>query len=411
MTEYTLHYFGVNGRATLPRAILSHFKASWTDHKVDYFTEWQGMKKSGLCEFEQLPVLEHGDKKMAQSNAITYYLARKFNILGTNDEENFQIDSLLCCFEDIMQYIVNWKHCHHEETAKKLKELALEKYKFFIKKFEERYVKSGKGKYFMGDRFTLCDVIIGAGLPGFCDSFEDKIVPQVSQILSEFVERLMKEEFADFFANHFVPANKFTLTYFAGNGRAVIARAILSYGKANWTDKKMKYEEWPAIKKSGLCEFEQVPVLEHNNKKLAQSLAIDFYLARHFNLMGKNSDENYQIESLMCCFEDIFAPIWKFMFCKDEKEKEELKKAAREKYEFFIKKLEDRYVKNGKGKYFMGDRFTLADIFIGAALPSACDCFGEKIVPKVSPVLNELCGRIMEGELKEFHEKYFVKSQ
>ena len=96
---------------------------------------------------------------------------------------------------------------------------------------------------------------------------------------------------------------------------------------------------------------------------------------------------------------------------KEVEKQEGLKAIALERYKFFLKKLEARYVANGKGKYFFGDKFTLADIFIGAALPSFCDSFGECVVPKETPTLGELCKRIMEGELKEFHEKYFIKSK
>ena len=68
---------------------------------------------------------------------------------------------------------------------------------------------------------------------------------------------------------------KYTLHYFAGNGRAVIARAILSYVKADWTNDLIKHEDWPKIKKSGLCEYEQVPVLEVDGKKYCESHAIN----------------------------------------------------------------------------------------------------------------------------------------
>ena len=29
MTKYTLHYFGINGRGVVPRAILTYAKAHW----------------------------------------------------------------------------------------------------------------------------------------------------------------------------------------------------------------------------------------------------------------------------------------------------------------------------------------------------------------------------------------------
>ena len=197
-------------------------------------------------------------------------------------------------------------------------------------------------------------------------------------------------------------SDKYIFHYFQVNGRGAVARAILSAMKADWTNHAFTREEWPTIKKSGLCEFEQAPVLEHKGKSYAQSMAIDFYLARKFNLMGKDDEENYEIESLMCCMEDIFSAMFKFTHLpENEKDKyDELRKVALE-----------RYIKHGKGKYFLGDRFTLCDILIGAQLPAFCDRFGEQVVPQVSPALTELITRLTEGELKEFHEKYFYKTQ
>ena len=208
-------------------------------------------------------------------------------------------------------------------------------------------------------------------------------------------------------------SDKYIFHYFKVNGRGVVARAILSSMKADWTDHAFTREEWPSIKKSGLCEFEQAPVLEYKGKTYAQSMAIDFFLARKFGLMGKDDEENYQIESLMCCMEDIFAAMFKFSHLpENEKDKyDELRKVALERYKFFIKKIEERYIKHGKGKYFLGDRFTLCDILVGAQLPAFCDRFNEKVVPQVAPALEELITRLKNEELKEFHEKYFYKTQ
>ena len=135
-------------------------------------------------------------------------------------------------------------------------------------------------------------------------------------------------------------SDKYIFHYFKVNGRGVVARAILSAMKADWTDHAFTREEWPSIKKSGLCEFEQAPVLEYKGKTYAQSMAIAFFLARKFNLMGKDDEENYAIESLMCCMEDIFSAMFKFTHLpENEKDKyDELRKVALERYKFFIKK-------------------------------------------------------------------------
>ena len=205
---------------------------------------------------------------------------------------------------------------------------------------------------------------------------------------------------------------KYILHYFAGNGRAVIARAMLSYVKADWVNDAFTREDWPKLKTSGLCEFEQVPVLEVDGKKYCESHAINLYLAEVFKLMGKDVEENYQITNVLMAFEDYMTPIWQALFNPDESKKAELKKKAEEKLKFFFGKFEKRYVDLGKGKYFLGDKFTLADIVLAAALPAAVDILGLKDCPckECAPNLGELIKRVKENELKEFYEKFYVKS-
>ena len=81
--------------------------------------------------------------------------------------------------------------------------------------------------------------------------------------------------------------DKYILHYFKVNARGMLTKAILSSSKKEWTDDIIEFNKRKDLKKSGLCEFEQLPVLEHNNKKLCQSLAIDLYLLKQFNLYGK----------------------------------------------------------------------------------------------------------------------------
>ena len=203
--------------------------------------------------------------------------------------------------------------------------------------------------------------------------------------------------------------SKYTLHYFAGNGRAAIPRAILCYAKADWTNHTFGHDEWPKIKKSGLCEFEQVPILEVDGKKYSQSHAITLYLAETFNLLGKDKEENYQINSLLLAVDDINMEIWKAMFNPDETKKAELMKTALEKFKFFLGKFEQRYVNLGKGKYFLGDKFTLADIIVTCSTCSQCGMLKFEGVKDVCPTLFELIKRVSENELKEFFEKFFAK--
>ena len=205
--------------------------------------------------------------------------------------------------------------------------------------------------------------------------------------------------------------SKYTLHYFGGNGRAAVARAILSYAKVDWKNDIVNKENWPNLKTSGLCEFEQLPVLEVNDKKYCESNAINLYLAETFNLMGKDAEENYQIVNLLMTLDDISKAGRDYFVCTDESKKEELRKKAEECLKFFFGKFEKRYTDLGKQKYFLGEKFTLADIYLSIALFGFVDILKIKDFPykEVAPNLEELVLRIKENELKEFFEKYYIK--
>ena len=203
--------------------------------------------------------------------------------------------------------------------------------------------------------------------------------------------------------------SKYILHYFGVNGRGAIPRAILAYAKANWTNDIIKKEDWPKIKKSELCEYEFLPVLEVDGKKYCESIAIDSYLAEKFNLMGKNPDENYQIFNLLGTFDDFNVQFRPFRMCEDESKKPELKQKAVARLKFFIAKFEKKYVELGKGKYFLGDKLTLADFYVGVALIGFCQTVNEFPFKEVGPNLGELVERLKKNELKEFYEKYFFQ--
>ena len=204
---------------------------------------------------------------------------------------------------------------------------------------------------------------------------------------------------------------KYILHYFNINSRASIPRAILSYVKADWENHLITHEDWPKYKTSGLCEFEQLPVLEVDGKKYCESNAIHMYLAEKYNLMGKNPEENYQIANLLMTLDDFYAVAINYFKCTDESKKEEFQKKSEEKLKFFIDKFEKRYVGLGKHKYFLGDKFTLADIFLTCVLIDNINAIKMKECPfkEIAPNLGKLIDRVKENELKEYFEKYYIK--
>ena len=204
---------------------------------------------------------------------------------------------------------------------------------------------------------------------------------------------------------------KYILHYFYTNSRGMISRAILSHVKADWTNDMVKNPAgWPKIKKSDLCEFEQLPILEiDGKKKYSQSHAIDLYLAETYELMGKDIEENYQITNLLFSFDDFTVDIWYTFLIEDEAKRNEVLKPLIEKFKFYMGKLEKRYVDLGKHRYFLGDKFTLADITCTVMICNLVDLLKFKEGKEIFPNLLELATRVSQNELKEFFEKYYVK--
>ena len=67
-------------------------------------------------------------------------------------------------------------------------------------------------------------------------------------------------------------SGNYKLHYFGGNGRASISRAILSVGAPNFENVIIGMDQWGSLKTNGTYEFQQLPLLEHKNKKYTQSI-------------------------------------------------------------------------------------------------------------------------------------------
>ena len=165
------------------------------------------------------------------------------------------------------------------------------------------------------------------------------------------------------------------------------------------------------LKQTGKFESEDLPVMEHENKLYSQMHAIEQYLGYTFNIHGKNMEDEYTINCLLDSFDDLFTIFKHFTWPESEEDKEHIKdyeKAFKSKFAFFVSVLEKKY--KDKGKYFLGDYFSLADIFITSVLTN----FAEKlecqnIIKEQGPKIEELIERIKKNELKNFFEKGYIK--
>lgn len=223
---------------------------------------------------------------------------------------------------------------------------------------------------------------------------------------------LNKEKILNFKPKDF-SNDTFKLYYFKTNGRAAVIKALFSYSKIKF-DNIFIDSNWKETKKNTtLFEFGQVPILVHNEKILSQSKAIFIYLARLFNLYGKNIDDKYQIDSLLSSYDDIskfYGPVFFPKTDEEKNNKEKYKEIYKNELKRFFGIYEQRYKKLGNGKYFLRNYFSLADIYLVINMNVfAKSVGGFEFIKSCAPKLSELLTRIRNQELKEFFEKYYYE--
>lgn len=203
------------------------------------------------------------------------------------------------------------------------------------------------------------------------------------------------------------------LHYFNINALALAARLLLHYGNIKYENITMdRTNEWPKVKES--MEFQFLPVLEVDGQQFSQAQAIYVYLARKIgNLMGKTDEDEYHIISLLNCFGDIFPSIRQFLFASEEEKKneklmKEYLETAINKVSIFAAAFEKRYKSLGNGKYYLGDKLSLADFWlvsvVGNSLFFKAPEFGE-VFKKAAPNVSALIERLFKEEpFKSFLE-------
>jgi glutathione S-transferase len=204
---YKLHYFDGNGRAVNIRAILDYANANWEDNRIS-FADWPALKSSGKFEFGQMPVLELEGKQKTQTIAIEIFLARRFGLIGSTEEDEYQILNILSSREDYSKTLYGLIMPTEEQKTKReeiVKNLRENVFPLFLEATEKKYLANGKGKYFLGDKFSLADIFLVTGFTqlfesvGFKDLFSDvpsKFAPNVLELTKRIKENDLKNFFA-----------------------------------------------------------------------------------------------------------------------------------------------------------------------------------------------------------------------
>jgi len=155
---------------------------------------------------------------------------------------------------------------------------------------------------------------------------------------------------------------KYTLNYFNGRGRAEISRLIFAAAGVEFTDNRI--EDWPRTKAE--TPIGQVPYLEIDDIKLPQSLSIARYLAREYNLVGKNNLESAKADAVVDTCIDLMTSFYNKVFMvSDAKAKASaLKVFLNEDAIRGLENTEKLVSSYGTGGFSVGNQLTWSDLFI-----------------------------------------------
>jgi glutathione S-transferase len=156
----------------------------------------------------------------------------------------------------------------------------------------------------------------------------------------------------------------YKLYYFNSRGRAEIARLIFAAAGQKYED--IRYEHTPDSWDAHKAEMPlgQIPVLEIDGVKIPQSFTIARFLAKQFQLAGKDNFEQAKVDAVVDTINDIvaiFRPIYREQ--DSAKKQEAIKQFLDEGLPRHLQNLEGlaKLYGNG-GPYFVGNHLTWADL-------------------------------------------------
>merc|ERR1719270_2338491 len=145
-------------------------------------------------------------------------------------------------------------------------------------------------------------------------------------------------------------------------GRAELARLILAQADVDYQDHRIEREQWPGMKPG--TPMGQLPLLEVDGVVLCQSMTIARYLARRYNLAGKDDIAAAEADQVIDACDDLVTIFSASRKATDESQKAEILKELREKtVPSWLEMMEKLLVSKG-GEYFAGGQLTWADLMI-----------------------------------------------
>nr|XP_022920499.1 glutathione S-transferase-like [Onthophagus taurus] len=146
-----LTYFNSKGLSETIRLMFKYGDIEFEDVRIER-VDWPKLKLD--APFGEMPFYEEDGKRVNQSGAISRYVAKKVKLVGKDDWEDLEIDSIVDTLTDIRTKIIKALLEPNEEVKSKLiKVLIEETFPFYL----ERLNKQAVGGYFINGKLTWAD--------------------------------------------------------------------------------------------------------------------------------------------------------------------------------------------------------------------------------------------------------------
>lgn len=163
----------------------------------------------------------------------------------------------------------------------------------------------------------------------------------------------------------------YKLTYFHLQARGEVSRLLFHAADVDFEDvrfpmsESFEHAEMVRDKHQNPEKYPwgQLPTLTIDGEILAQSHAIERYLARQFDLMGADDLEAAQIDGVMEAMDDVTNNFVKVRFGTPEEQKRSAFVEHYEKFDRTFTRLEDMLNDSGNG-FLMPSGFSLADLSV-----------------------------------------------
>ena len=175
------------------------------------------------------------------------------------------------------------------------------------------------------------------------------------------------------------------LHYFDIYAKGEAIRMLLNHAKVEFEDHRMQFTDMAAVKPE--CEFGQVPMLEHDGKKMVQSNSILRYLGKLYGYYPADVYEQFLVDSAIDAVDDFYVKVVRQHFEKDEERKKTMKEDALKYLTVVLDAFEKRLTSNTTQKHLVGEKLTVADIAFASIVSSILTNEAHSLVADFKPLV------------------------